>query len=67
MVFKADQVEDGLNTVVEEVLDWVSVTGCDSDLIATVRDTLTNHWEEIVDAFYISANRKVDDELSTAH
>lgn len=66
MVFKADQVEDGLSTVVEEVLDWVSATGCGSDLIATVRDTLTNHWEDLVDAFYISANRKVDEEISTA-
>jgi hypothetical protein len=64
MHFNGYQIECGINTVAEEMLDSLRLAGCDSEQVDTVRDALTNNWDALLDAFYISANRKVDEAIS---
>lgn len=66
MHFNGYQIEIGINTVVEEILDSLSLAGCDTEQVDTVRDAITNNWDTLLDSFYMSANRKVDEKLSTA-
>lgn len=55
-----DEVETGLNAVVETVLESVSLAlpnfpgtaELRADILQTVRDACANHWDEILAIFY---------------